>query len=71
MGLYQYFMSCHDSSPFCQLRQILWTGNPNGFSDFTDMGVYTVLAVIMVLLSVRVFPVMWKYLAQFFGKRGA
>jgi hypothetical protein len=41
---------------------------PDGFAD---KAIATLLAVIGVMLSIRVFPVVWKYITQFFGKRGA
>jgi hypothetical protein len=70
MDLYQYFMNCDSGSPMCQLSQMLWTGNPYGLNNILDMGFYTILSVILVVLSIRVFPVVYKYLNQFFSKRG-
>ena len=40
-------------------------------TDFQASAIATLTGVIAVLLAIRVFPVMWKYLVQFFGKRGA
>lgn len=39
--------------------------------DFQERAVATLIAVIGVILAVRVLPVLWKYLVQFFGKRSA
>jgi xanthosine utilization system XapX-like protein len=41
---------------------------PDGFAV---NAIATLVGVIGIILSIRIFPVMWKYLVQFFGKRGA
>lgn len=40
-------------------------------TEFQDNAIATLTGIIGVILAIRVFPVMWKYLVQFFGKRGA
>ena len=40
-------------------------------SDFQANAIATLTGIIGVILAIRVFPVMWKYLVQFFGKRGS
>jgi hypothetical protein len=40
-------------------------------ADFVSKATATLVGVIGVILSIRVFPVIWKYLVQFFGKRGS
>lgn len=40
-------------------------------ADFQANAIATLTGVIGVILAIRVFPVMWKFLVQFFGKRGS
>jgi hypothetical protein len=40
-------------------------------NDFAVKATATIISVIGVMLSIRVFPVIWKYITQFFGKKGA
>jgi hypothetical protein len=40
-------------------------------SDFQTKAMATLLWAIGILLAIRVIPVVWKYLVQFFGKKGA
>ncbi|MBX0311701.1 MAG: hypothetical protein JHC31_07965 [Sulfurihydrogenibium sp.] len=40
-------------------------------SDFATKAAATIITIIGVMLTIRVYPVIWKYLTQFFGKKGA
>lgn len=40
-------------------------------ADFQANALLTIGSVVTILLAIRVMPVAWKYLVQFFGKKNA